>query len=63
MTYKWDKLSKHQQDAARRLAFGKLKDIAGATTSQCAKYLDEAMDYDRGSITLDELLAVTGWAR
>ena len=63
MTYKWDQLTKYQQAEARRIAFAELKDVAGATTSQCAKYSDEVQDFRRGSITLDDLLAATGWAR
>jgi hypothetical protein len=63
MTYKWDQLSKYQQAAARRIAFGALADVGPATTSQVARYLDDCMDFERGTITLDDLYAATGWLR
>jgi hypothetical protein len=57
VTYKWQQLSKSQQDYARRIA-EKIK--YQVSTSQVAKYLDDFTAYDRGEITADELTARTG---
>lgn len=63
MTYKWDQLTRRQQDAARRVASGALKEVPAASVSQVAKYLDECLAFERGEVTLDELYATTEWAR
>jgi hypothetical protein len=57
MTYKWQQLSKSQQDYARRIA-EKIK--YQVSTSQVAKYLDDFAAYDRGEITAADLTARTG---
>ncbi|HEY5835044.1 hypothetical protein [Streptomyces sp.] len=57
----WNKLSKAQQNYARRLR-DRLWE-AGLTTSvsQIAARLDDAAEWDRGDLTLEELCARTGW--
>lgn len=53
----WTKMSKAQQDMARRVA----KELATAghdtTVSQVAKYFEDAMSWRRGDITLAALVA------
>lgn len=58
----WSRMSPRQRDAARKLARGPLAEIPAASVSQVAKYFGDCMDYARGTIALDELLRITGWA-
>lgn len=57
MTYKWQDLSKAQQNYARRISEKLPREIS---TSQIAKYLDDFAAWDKGTITADELAARTG---
>lgn len=53
-TYKWQQLSRAQQDAARRVR-QKLWDLGlSATASQIARHFDEGMDWERGDVTLED---------
>ncbi len=56
MTYRFEQLSKAQQNYARRLS----TKTANITVSQCAKYLDDFAAWDRGEIGDATLQARTG---
>lgn len=55
MTYRFDKLSRPQQDYARRIA-----QKSRISVSQVAKYLDDFAAWDRGEIDATELKTRTG---
>lgn len=59
---KWHQLTKGQQAAARRIV-EKLWDagVKQATTTSVARNLDDAMDWDAGWLTLEDLCRRTGW--
>lgn len=58
----WNKLSKKQQDAARRFS-AELTElgVTDATTSQCAKHLDLCFSWKSGALMLAELCEQAGW--
>jgi hypothetical protein len=58
-TYKWDQLSKKQQDTARRIAEQTGQQV---TASQAAKYLDYIFAVKRGEISAVEFTKQTGIA-
>lgn len=60
MTYKWEKLSKTQQNAARRIRDNLAREGVGVTVSQVAKYFDEAMAFERGQYDRAEFIALVG---
>ena len=56
-TYKWNDLSKRQQDMARRIAE---KSGQKVTASQAAKYLDYIFAVQRGQMTAAQFTKETG---
>jgi hypothetical protein len=63
----WQKMTARQQEAARDIA-DRLYELGagsggtpGVSVSQVAKYLDEAMAWDRGLMTLGALCEAAGW--
>lgn len=59
---KWHQLTKGQQNTARRIV-EKLWDagVKQATTSSVARNLDDAIDWQDGHLTLEELCDRAGW--
>jgi hypothetical protein len=60
-TYKWDQLTASQRQTARRIR-DELADQhhIGASVSQIAKYFDQAMEWKRGSLSIEELTRTVG---
>lgn len=58
MTYKWQELTRSQQDYARKISAR--TQCPTASVSQVAKYLDDFAAFDRGDIDADELKTRTG---
>jgi hypothetical protein len=59
---KWTKMSARQQGAARRLSDKLIAaGVTDATVSQVARHFDDVMAWAQGTVTLEWLLAETGW--
>lgn len=58
MTYKWNDLSKTQQNAARRIRDQLATEGIGATVSQIAKHFDEAMAFTAGRYDREKFITL-----
>jgi len=63
-TYKWNQLTPRQQQSARRIRDELAEQHGiGVTVSQIAKHYDQAMEWKRGDLSLQDLIRIVGGCR